>query len=79
MVIQNIINSFTKSWRTTVLGFIAGLILVIPQLKLLFDGNAETVADFNDIAYGVLAAFGLGMSRDNSVASESAAADKIKK
>ncbi len=79
MVIENMINSFTKSWRTTILGLLSCLILVVPQLQLLWDGNAGTIADLNVIATGLLTALGLGMARDNSVTSESASAKKIKK
>ena len=79
MVIENMINSFTKSWRTTILGLLSCLILVVPQLQLLCDGNAGTIADLNVIATGLLTALGLGMARDNSVTSESASAKKIKK
>ena len=74
MAIENVVNALLKSWRTTVLGVIGGLIIIMPELRALADGNEGTVADLDPWASGLLIAFGLGMARDNSVSSESAKA-----
>lgn len=63
-----------KSWRTTALGFITGLLILLPEVMAFIDGNPETVADWNMIP-AALAAAGLGFTaRDNKVTSEAAGA-----
>tara|TARA_B100001245_G_C22822099_1_gene395598 strand:+ start:303 stop:533 length:231 start_codon:yes stop_codon:yes gene_type:complete len=74
MAIESIINSLVKSWRTTAIGVIGGLIVCLPELRALFDGNEGTVADLDTLASGLLVMFGFGMARDNNVTSEKAAA-----
>lgn len=32
-----------KSWKTTALGFISGLLIILPQIQNLLDGDPETV------------------------------------
>lgn len=32
-----------KSWKTTALGFLGGLMLVIPQIQAMLDDDPETV------------------------------------
>ena len=74
MAIENVVNALIKSWRTTALGVIGGLIIIMPELRALVDGNEGTVADLDTLASGLLIAFGFGMARDNSVSSERAKA-----
>ena len=71
MVIESIINSLVKSWRTTVIGVIGGLMICLPELRALLDGAD---VNLNTLASGLLIMFGFGMARDNSVTSEKAAA-----
>jgi len=64
------------SWRTTLLGIIAGLMLLLPQIGAVIDDNPETNPEYTQIM-AALAAMGLGVqARDNGVSSEQAKANK---
>lgn len=59
-----------KSWKSTLLGILAGLALILPQLVNLLDGKPETVFAWPQVAAG-LSAMGLGfVVRDNKRSSE---------
>lgn len=63
-----------KSWKTTLAG-IAGVVgLIGSALAAQFDGNPETVAQWEVVIPAALAAFGLLFARDNNVSSEDAGA-----
>ena len=63
-----------NSWRTTTLGIIAGLILILPELQHLL-GDAGSF-DLSVLISG-LSAMGIGFfARDNNVTSEQAGASK---
>lgn len=61
-----------KSWRTTILGILAALSLLGPQLTAILDDDPTTNPDWSVI----FAALGIGgagvVSRDNGVSSEDA-------
>lgn len=62
------------SWRTTVLGIIAGLMLLLPQIGAVVDDDPQTNPQWEQII-AALSAMGIGVSaRDNKVASERAGA-----
>jgi len=64
----------TGSWRTTAVGVLAGLSLIIGQLTAVFDADPATVFDLEKLIAG-LAMLGLGyFARDNKVSSEAAGA-----
>ncbi len=42
-----------KSWKTTAVGVIAGLILILPQIKALIDNDPATICDWNIVMAGV--------------------------
>lgn len=50
-----------KSWKTTAMGFISGLMLILPQLQNLLDGNPETVMSETVLLSG-LALMGFGIT-----------------
>lgn len=63
-----------KSWRTTVLGILAGLAILITQAIAALDGDPETVFNL-DAVIAALATMGIGVAaRDNIVSSEKAGA-----
>lgn len=63
-----------NSWKTTVLGIIAGLILILPELQHLL--NEASAFDLSVLISG-LSAMGIGFfARDNNVTSEKAGAVK---
>ena len=63
-----------KSWKTTVLGIIAGISLILVQLTNLLDDNPETMFQLSQVFAG-LAALGIGIfARDNNKTSESVGA-----
>jgi len=67
---DKIINLIPASWRTTVIGGIAGLAIIFGELNNLLDGNDATVFDWQKLAAG-LAAIGIGwFARDKNVSSE---------
>lgn len=61
-----------KSWRTTVLGIIAGLLMVLPEIQdLLTDPSTFDL----EVVLSGLSAMGIGwFARDNNVSSEKAGA-----
>lgn len=50
-----------KSWKTTALGFISGLLVILPQIQNLLDGDPETVFS-ETICMTGLALMGLGVA-----------------
>ena len=61
-----------NSWKTTVLGVIAGLIILLPELNDLLNGSSGF--DLPTVIEG-FAAMGIGFfARDNAVTSEQAGA-----
>ena len=50
-----------KSWKTTLLGIISGLLIILPQVQNLLDGDPETVFSETILMTG-LALMGLGIS-----------------
>ena len=63
------------SWKTTSAGLVAMGAIILPQIQMLFDGNAETVVDWN-IIVGAIGIFITGlMARDNDVTSSEAGAE----
>lgn len=66
-----------KSWRTTVLGILAGLAILITQAIAALDGDPETVFNL-DAVIAALATMGIGVvARDNVVSSEKAGAKAL--
>lgn len=59
-------NLKTKSWKTTIMGIITGLMMILPQLKAAIDSNPETVFNL-DLVLAGLTAMGIGwFARDNN-------------
>ena len=50
-----------KSWKTTALGFISGLLIILPQIQNLLDGDPETVFSETICMTGI-ALMGLGIT-----------------
>lgn len=50
-----------KSWKTTALGFLGGLALIIPELQALIDGDPATVFNKAALMAG-LAMLGIGVN-----------------
>ena len=64
-----------KSWRTTALGVIAALIVLLTQAQAMLDDDPATGINWTAIS-AALTAVGLGFARDNNVTSEDAGAKK---
>ncbi len=58
MNIENLVKDI-KSWKTTAVGWLTGLTLIIPQLVALLDTDPNTVFDMKLLVAG-LAAIGIG-------------------
>ena len=56
---MGIVNSL-KSLRTTIIGVIAGLMIALPQISNLLDGNDETIFSYKILLAGI-AAMGFGI------------------
>lgn len=50
-----------KSWKTSILGIIAGLLIILPEIRNFLDGNPETMLNETVILTG-LAMMGIGVS-----------------
>lgn len=48
-----------KSWKTTALGIIAALLLILPQIQAMLDADPATVASWEAFATG-LGILGIG-------------------
>ena len=60
----------TASWKTTVLGIIAGAMLLLPQVKAVLDDDSSTNAS-PEAVMAALAAMGLGVAaRDGNKSSQ---------
>lgn len=61
---------FKGSWRTSVVGILSGVALLIGQVVAVLDGDPATVFSFEQFAAG-LGMLGLGwFARDKNVSSE---------
>ncbi len=59
-----------KSWQTTLLGVIAALVLILPQLQAVLDADPATVASWEAIATG-LGMLGIGaVAKDGDKSTE---------
>lgn len=59
-----------KSWKTTALGIISGLLIILPQIQNLLDGDPETVFSETILMTG-FALMGLGVaSKDGDKSTE---------
>ena len=59
-----------KSWKTTLLGVVAGLMLLLPQVKAVLDDDPKTVIDYN-IVVAALGTMGIGVAaKDGDKTSE---------
>lgn len=69
MNIAKLMKDF-KSWKTTALGFISGLLIILPQIQNLLDGDPETVFSETIFMTG-FALMGLGIaSKDGDKSSK---------
>jgi len=69
-MVGKVVQNASSSWKTSALGIIAGIMLILPQVSAVFDNDPETVPQWNGIMAG-LAAMGLGIaSRDGDKSSE---------
>ena len=63
-----------KSWKTTALGILTGIGILITQVVAVLDNDPETVLEISIVIAG-LSAMGFGwFARDDNVTSESAGA-----
>lgn len=68
-------KEITKSWQTTAYGIIGGLLILLTQIKVLFDGDAETNLSSEQTMTAISAlamSVGLIKARDHGVSSEEA-------
>jgi len=56
---EKLIISLLGNWKTSVVAFLAALIIILTQLKLLFDGDPATVMDGTKLLEA-LAVLGIG-------------------
>lgn len=75
MNIEKLIKDL-KSWKTTVLGIISGLMIILPQIQNLLDGDPETVFSETILMTG-FALMGLGIaSKDGDKTSKELGLDE---
>lgn len=66
---QQVVFPVFKSWRTTVMGILAGLTFASTDLQALIDGDPNTVANINTLITAVGIFLMGGVARDSSVSS----------
>jgi len=71
-MIKELKNAATKSWKTTVLGWIAAAIVILTALQSQFDGNPETIANWETVLAAIVGASAFTLARDNEKRSEEA-------
>ena len=63
-----------KSWRTTTIGVLSGIVIIAKEVIAILDSDPATVFSIEGLFAG-LGALGIGyFARDNSVSSEDAGA-----
>jgi hypothetical protein len=68
--IEGVLSNFLGSWRTTVMGWGSGLMLIVPELIKLLDGDLQTEFNIANVWVG-LGIMGIGtFARDNNKTSE---------
>jgi len=66
--LENQLIAAKWSWKVSAPGIIAGLVVILPEVGKLFDGDVNTVADEKQLVLG-LSLMGLGWfgkARDNT-------------
>ena len=67
-----------KSWKTTAVAIIGGLIIILTALSALLDGNPETTVNTGEVMTAIGTIFGVigvgWFARDNDKSSESVGA-----
>lgn len=67
---MSIPTAVTKSWKTTTLGIVTGLMILLPQLQAVLDTDPATNPSWEMILAG-LGAMGIGVAaRDNGKSSQ---------
>ena len=73
------IDSLVKSWKTTVAGFLAGMVLLFPQIEIAFNvyafGGSWDNFNFEMVLIAIGLIVGGVVARDNSVTSKNAGAE----
>jgi hypothetical protein len=63
-----------SSWKTTAVGILAGLSIILAQVSYLLDADPQTTFSL-EVVFGALGIMGIGFfARDNNVTSEQAGA-----
>lgn len=65
-------TAIMKSWKTTLGGVAAALVMIFQQVQFALDDSPDTVIDWNIVAVAIGLIFFAVNSRDNDVSSESA-------
>jgi len=55
-----------KSWKTTAAAVIGVLTITLTQIGAMWDGNPETVANWNAVTPVIVACIGLFFAKDDS-------------
>ena len=71
---QSFTDAALKSWKTTVLGWIAAVAILLGAINAQFDSDPETKADWTVVMAALAGAAGLTAARDNDKTSESTGA-----
>lgn len=59
-----------KSWKTTLVGWLTGITIIVPELIAYLDTNPETIMDLPTLLTGV-AIFGIGtLAKDGDKSTE---------
>lgn len=61
---------FKGSYKTTIAGISATLVILLNQFGTLFDDDPKTNPDYNTVVAALITGYGLVVARDNKVTSE---------
>lgn len=70
-MVLSILQTATKSWKTTAAGIIAGLTVLLPELAKMIDApEAATTPNWNTVVLAITVMLGLSLARDGDKSSE---------
>ena len=65
-----IVQNAAVSWKTSVAGVVAGLMVILPEVQSILDADPATNPDWNLIVAGITVILGFAAARDGDKSSQ---------